>query len=495
MRERFRIRLFTIMILFATVLSFTIVIIDHQRIKQMVMEDNEFQMEQTQNTVTYTLGTIEKVYHYLDQETALQMEENSHALAEFYTENNSFEGWNFNALSEEIGMDIYIINEDQVIIGSNIDADVGMDFTECCGKLVPVLEERREAGQFFHDGLDIEQSMGTVKKFSYMATDDKKYLIELGYSLQDGPIFQEFNIFQVMEDLIDDYPMIYDINVLTLGGFSLGKSTEEWKLTSVRREAFENTLYTDEITEIEGEWQGQPALYRYFPYESEYDEGEVTQKKVIELIYKGDQLEEAMNENQRTFIYQLVLILVITITISLIISQWMSKPIYLAFHDSLTGLKNRASFTEDLENVLNRNKEVSGVYMVDLDNFKQVNDYFGHDRGDVLLKETANLIQSVVPDDAKIYRMGGDEFSIIVPKTTEREAEDLALSMITRLKQAFESEEDLRDIEVSASVGVALSPEHGTEVDDLYKKADIALYKSKKEGKNQYHMYQTKCKS
>src|SRR5699024_10052537 len=181
----------------ATGVSLIIVISDHQRIKQMVMEDNELQMQQTQNTVTYTLGTIEKVYHYLDQETALQMEENSHALAELYTENGSFEDWNFNALSEEIGMDIYIINEDQVIIGSNIDADVGMDFTECCGKLVPVLEERRESGQFFHDGLDIEQSTGTVKKFSYKATDDKKYLIELGYSLQDGPIFQEFNIFQV----------------------------------------------------------------------------------------------------------------------------------------------------------------------------------------------------------------------------------------------------------------------------------------------------------
>jgi diguanylate cyclase (GGDEF)-like protein len=483
------------MILFATLLSFTIVIIDHQRINQVVMEDNEFQMEQTQNTVTYTLNTIEKVYYYFDQETALQMEENSYALAEHYEENPSFESWDFHALSEEYGMDIYIINEDHVIIGSNVAEDVGMDFTECCGKLVRVLEKRRESGDFFHDGLDIEQSTGTVKKFSYMATKDKKYLIELGYSLQDGPIFQEFDIFQVIEDLIVDYPMIYDINVLTLGGSSLGKSTEEWQLTSDRREAFENTLYTGEVTEIEREWQGQRALYRYFPYKSEYDEGEVTQNKVVELIYKGDQLEEVMNQNKRTFILQLGIILIITVIVSSIISQWMSKPIYLAFHDSLTGLKNRAGFKEDLENVLARSKGTTGVYMVDLDNFKLVNDYFGHDRGDALLRQSAKTILSAVPAHAKVYRMGGDEFSMIVPYITKQKAEKLAILILDRLKQTFENEADIREsgIEVSASVGFALSPEHGSKVSELYKKADIALYKSKKGGKSQYHMYQTKA--
>lgn len=491
MRKRFRLKLFLIMILFAAAMAFIIAIVDHQRITNLTIEENEFQVDQTQDTITYTLQTIDKVYYYFDQETALQMEENSKYLADLYEENPSFESWDFEALSKEIGMNIYIINEDLVIVASNVESDIGLDFKSCCSKLVPVLEERRESGGFYHDGMDIEQSTGSVKKFSYMATQDHQYLIELGYSLEDGPIFQKFSIFQVVEDLIDDYPMIYDINVLTLGGYSLGKSTDEWKLSPERREAFEETLKTGKVTELDSEWQGNPAIYRYFPYESEYDEGKVTQKKVIELVYRGDQLEEVMKNNRQIFIFQLLFILVLTTFLASIISAWMSRPMYLAFHDSLTGLKNRSGFKEDLESILKKSKRSTSVYMVDLDHFKLVNDHLGHDRGDRLLKRSARVLKATVPRNAAVYRMGGDEFSVIVPDITKEKAEDIAASMITNLKQAFEHEGDLCSLGVSASVGYVLAPEHGTDVDELYKKADIALYKSKKSGRNQYHRYKS----
>lgn len=489
MGKRFRFKLFFIMILFATAMAFLITIVDHQRIEKIAIEDNQFQMEQTQDTISYTLHTIEKVYYYFDRETALQMEESSNDLVDLYEKDPTFESWDIGALSQKIGMDIYIINENNVIINSNVESDIGMDFDDCCQKLVTVLDDRRESGGFYHDGMDIEQSSGTVKKFSYMATPDHKYLIELGYSLQDGPIFNEFNIFDVMNELIEDYSAIYDINVLTLGGYSLGKSTEEWKLTPERRKAFEKTLQTGEITELDSDWNGKQATYRYFPYESEYDDGEVTQTKVIELVYKSDQLEKVIEHNRQIFIVQLLVILVVTIFIASIISRWMSKPLYLALHDSLTGLRNRASFKDDVDNILRKSKKSTILYMVDLDHFKSVNDRLGHDRGDKLLKRAANVIKATVPMNASVYRMGGDEFSIVIPDISKEKAEQIAQDLTENLKKNFEYEKDISNLGVSASVGFAFAPDHGHHVDVLYKKADQALYKSKKAGRNQYHMY------
>lgn len=491
MGNRFRFKLFIIMILFAAAMVFLIAIIDYQRITEITIEENEFQMKQTQDTIAYTLQTIDKVYYHFDRETALQMEESADDLLALYIDNPSVENWNLDALSYEIGMDIHILNKDNEVITSNVKSDIGLNLNECCDKIVPVLDERRKTGGFFHDGLDTEPSTGDIKKFGYMATPDSKYLIGLGYSLEEGPIFKEFNIFDVLEELTEDYPTIYDINVLTLSGLSLGKTEEEWSLTPDRKEAFENTFRTKEITEVDSEWGGQSAIYRYFPFESNYDEGEITQTKVVELVYKGDQLEEVLKSNQQTLVIQLLIVLVLTALIAFIVSSWMSRPMYLAFHDSLTGLKNRSGYKNDLEKVLEKNRGDTVVYMVDLDNFKLVNDQLGHDRGDDLLRLTANVINKSVPKNAIVYRLGGDEFSVVIPHVTKEKAEKIAGSMVKNLKQAFDNERDLNGLRVSASIGFILAPEKSTNVVDLYKKADLALYKSKRAGKNQYHMYES----
>jgi len=491
MRERFRLRLFLIMIVFATVVAFTIAIIDHLRITERVKEDNEFQMRDIQDRITQTLDTIDKIYYYFDGETASRMEENSRYILDLYEENPSFDEWDFDSLKEELGMDIYIINKENVITHSSVSNDIGMDFKKCCGKLVPVLDERRASGEFFHDGLDIEQHTGQVKKFSYMATRDKNYLVELGYNLEDGDIFQEFNIFNVTDDLENNYSKINEINVLTLGGNPLGTSVDEWTLPPKRREAFEKTLATGETTEVDMDWKEEPATYRYIAHVSEYDSG-VTQNKVVEIAYNEHEIQKILDKNRQIFFIQLLTILVVTVIVSLIISHWMSKPIYMAFHDSLTGLRNRAGFSEDLHAAIHNTKGTTGVFMVDLDNFKLVNDHLGHDRGDELLKMAARTIREAVPKEGRVFRMGGDEFSIVLPDTTKQQTKEIAELIISRLGKSIDRVSEIKELNVTASIGIALAPEHGEDVDGLYKKSDIALYKSKQLGKNQYHMYEPK---
>lgn len=184
------------------------------------------------------------------------------------------------------------------------------------------------------------------------------------------------------------------------------------------------------------------------------------------------------------------MIITISVIMSFLLSKWISKPMYLAFHDSLTGLKNRAAFEELLKQGLEKGNSKFALMVIDLDNFKLVNDYFGHDGGDSLLKIVAQKIQHVTRKKDIAIRIGGDEFILIMPSAGKEEAEAIAKMIIEEIKEATEHINELQG-KVTASIGISYAPDHGIYAGDLYKKADIALYASKEKGKNQYHIYQS----
>ncbi|MFD1850098.1 GGDEF domain-containing protein [Oceanobacillus bengalensis] len=489
MKELFRVRLFIIMIVFATVIAFTIAIINEQRITNELLENNKFQIEQIEDTVKYSLETIDKVYYYFDDDTAANMERNSKFLIDLYEDNPSFTEWDFNSLKEQLGMDIYIINNNNVVTHSSLVSDIGMDFEECCHTLAGILDERRSTGEFYHDGMDIAQDTGEITKFSYMATPDKEHLIELSYNLQDGEIFGEFNFLQVMGELEEKYPSINEINILNLGGLSLGESANEWKLTAERRQAFEKALNTDETIEVKVDLNDSQLSYRYVPYRSKYDSGS-TQDKVIEIVHSNNQLQVVLVKNQRIFIIQLILVLIVTIILSLITSKWFARPVHMAFHDKLTGLKNRAAFEEDLQRQLDKNEGSIALLMFDLDNFKLVNDHLGYDQGDQLLQLVGSSVEASLPKGKTIYRLGGDEFTIIMPSSNRDDAEQIAELIMSNLNEVIKQMTELKGLHVTVSLGIAIAPDDGVDLESLYKKADIAMYKSKELGKNQYFVYQ-----
>jgi diguanylate cyclase (GGDEF)-like protein len=153
-----------------------------------------------------------------------------------------------------------------------------------------------------------------------------------------------------------------------------------------------------------------------------------------------------------------------------------------AYHDALTGLANRDLFLEMAVNQLGRaRREQTGlaVLAIDLDNFKPVNDTHGHALGDRLLQEVALRLSSSIRDCDLAARVGGDEFLVLVAPADARFAQEVAQRLIDALSAPYEGTK----IRVSASIGMALYPDHGENVDLLVRRADDALYQAKRAGR------------
>lgn len=161
-----------------------------------------------------------------------------------------------------------------------------------------------------------------------------------------------------------------------------------------------------------------------------------------------------------------------------------------AYHDPLTGLPNRLFFHEHLEDMLERAR-VEGrrlaLLFVDVDRFKAVNDTLGHGMGDVLLKEVARRLRQSVRNGDVVARLGGDEFLVLVSDVASREgAEAIVRRILASLRQPFLLGE--QEFRTSASIGVALFPEHGDEAESLIVQADNAMYEVKRSGRDGYRV-------
>ena len=163
----------------------------------------------------------------------------------------------------------------------------------------------------------------------------------------------------------------------------------------------------------------------------------------------------------------------------------------LARHDDLTGLPNRKLFRENLELAL-RSADTNGTNMalmlIDVDDFKTTNDTFGHDNGDRLLQEFARRLKLCFRVEDTIARIGGDEFAVVLPDSPQVEGlERLANRIRVEMAGGFEVEGE--SVEMSASLGIALYPDHAANATELLRQADIALYNSKEGGRGVHCFY------
>lgn len=157
---------------------------------------------------------------------------------------------------------------------------------------------------------------------------------------------------------------------------------------------------------------------------------------------------------------------------------------WTATHDAVTGLPNRAAFQNALDSALGsamaRGHPLS-LLLVDLDNFKAINDNFGHDAGDIVLRTFGDRIGSALPPGAVLARYGGDEFAVVLPDLSPESAATLAGELLAIFRSPFAL--DGASIDLRASMGVAGFPEHATDAEELVKSADIALYSAKGAGR------------
>jgi diguanylate cyclase (GGDEF)-like protein len=167
---------------------------------------------------------------------------------------------------------------------------------------------------------------------------------------------------------------------------------------------------------------------------------------------------------------------------------------FLANHDALTGLPSLRLCKDRLDQSLadaRRNRQTSAVMFLDLDEFKKINDQYGHEFGDLVLKATAGRIRDEIRETDTVARIGGDEFVIILSSLPEDNiAERIATNVIKQITRPIE----INNIEVavSASIGISLYPENGITAEELIRSADKAMYRVKHDGKNDFGFVRSK---
>ncbi len=165
------------------------------------------------------------------------------------------------------------------------------------------------------------------------------------------------------------------------------------------------------------------------------------------------------------------------------------RAIYLADHDSLTGLPNRRYFEHQLNHLFNRSgSESAAIMFIDLDRFKEINDTLGHEAGDVLLIRTTNNLAEMLEDKHFLARLGGDEFAILIrPVLSQAQLSTLAKQVIETVAVPFEFGDT--SFTVTCSVGISFSKVDQLDASLLQRQADLAMYRAKHEGKNTFRFF------
>jgi diguanylate cyclase (GGDEF)-like protein len=169
----------------------------------------------------------------------------------------------------------------------------------------------------------------------------------------------------------------------------------------------------------------------------------------------------------------------------------LEKVSHLAWHDALTGLPNRRLFKDRVDQELIRSRRVGEpvcLFFVDLDHFKHVNDTLGHAAGDELIQRVGERLVDTVRSQDTVARVGGDEFAVLLPGLADQlDIDQLASRMLEAVAEPLDlSEEPVR---TTASIGIAVAPEHGDTYDELLSRADEAMYRAKGHGRNRFQMF------
>lgn len=162
---------------------------------------------------------------------------------------------------------------------------------------------------------------------------------------------------------------------------------------------------------------------------------------------------------------------------------------HLAYHDVLTGLPNKLSLYENAaDKILADSSGNAALMFVDIDNFKYINDTMGHGFGDRLIVKASERLLSIVGKEGMIYRFGGDEFIILMHRLKDKaDINTAAARIVAGFKEAVDMDNSL--LHISISVGISIYPDHGSDIMELVKRADIAMYKAKEAGKDNFVVF------
>ncbi|MDH5571453.1 MAG: EAL domain-containing protein [Gammaproteobacteria bacterium] len=226
-----------------------------------------------------------------------------------------------------------------------------------------------------------------------------------------------------------------------------------------------------------------------------------TENMLFEIHHNDHQVDNSLNVLFGRLVVTAIILLWVAAWIILVFATRISRRMdaqtkrlkHLAHYDSLTDLPNRILLKEELEKQIDllgvHGKQNVSLFVIDLDQFKEINDTLGHDVGDNIIKEVGKRLDDLLNEKEIIGRLGGDEFGIVLPGMNQYTAESLVSSIRYVLDVPFVMDEQTFNID--ASIGIAIAPEHGTDAVTLIRHAEIAMYLAKGKGQG-YAFYDVK---
>ncbi|KOS64308.1 GGDEF domain-containing protein [Lysinibacillus agricola] len=495
--KNLRIKLLISLIAFALILVAVIFYVNRQILVADIEEQEATNRMLIENHILTDMQTVDNAHFYFDKNISEKMEVALRKLIIYYGENPDIATWDLQKIKNEHGMDVYILDQSNTVIYTTFEKDKGLNFSQCCKRFSTLLDERRASGQYYNDGIDISTTTGGYRKFGYLATPDNKYLFELGIDLLDDPVFQTFNFGKTAEYLIDKYADLIEVQTINAGGvffddFKSRKITVK-EQSKIFQEHFELAKKTMKPTEFQKEFRnGYIEKYRFLPYVAETVRGE-SSKRIVFVKYGNFTEIKALAKNTKQFQVLLGIALVTSFIMLLVINKLLSKTIHLATYDPLTNVYNRATYIRKMDNLLRKRKtNQPGLLLLDLDNFKQVNDRFGHVEGDKILIETARILKQEVRNNGFVVRFGGDEFAIVLYDVKDEYMQQLANSILEKIRHLKYVDQVTIDrwsvLSVSMGGAICIHPDESER--SLFERADKALYQSKNAGKDQYSSYE-----
>ncbi|MEG0385524.1 MAG: GGDEF domain-containing protein [Solibacillus sp.] len=476
------------LLIFTIIIVSVIALVNRQLLVQDIKQRQDESRALIENHILSDMRMVDNAHAYFNRPYFKEMKKELLFLQNYYETNPDIYSWDIQEIHERTGMQLYIFDAQNKIVVSTYEPSIGLDLSECCERFASFLDKARQNEKFNSDGIENAEVTKDLWKYSFLPTKDRQYIIELGGELKDWPIFKIFNTFETSESLVAKYEDLNKIEIISDEGFFLQTKDDIKTIDELSPElmkVYQQATETDQPVEVMINLEdGRVDTHRFIPYHSLNEEGYST-KRIIYSQYSNRTELQLLNRNTQQFLMILAIGVATAGILLLIILKILKRTICLATFDPLTGVYNRSSYKQYMEQLIKKKrKEHIGLLLIDLDNFKQVNDQFGHLEGDEVLKKMADILRKAVGNKGFVARFGGDEFAIVVEDANEQGLHQLANDVLAnvRKKQQDDSMWDLLTVSIG---GTIQETPHESEV-SLFMRSDEALYQSKNLGKDQY---------
>ncbi|MFW6001139.1 MAG: diguanylate cyclase domain-containing protein [Halanaerobium sp.] len=464
--------------------------------KEVVIEKFQSRQQLVEKNILQTVNYINDSYKVVEQELNSEMKEYSQLMVDKYTDNPDVEEWDLKELKADFKYyDIYVIDKELKVIKTSKESDLGLDFSEF-GSFAGIVRKRLEGDSFEVDRIDLATQTGEVKKYSYMPTPDNEYLLELSISVEDKyPSFKHLNMFKDAGELTEEYDIVeeiafYSVEPINYGVAKLRSSKKPYldpDVPELQEELARQAVLTGEMQAADLEDDSLNHSFKFFPVLiSNEENSQGWNSYVVGITYNDQVIRDELNRHRYLFSINILLLIIFFIAFIGVVIYLLNKFEYQANHDKLTGLANRKLFVEEFAQIkaaADKTDSMAAVVFVDIDKFKEINDNFGHDFGDRVLEKIAGRMKNSLKKNDRLARMGGDEFAIALTKISSQEE---AVKITQRLIDNFKEPLVIAgtEIEVNLSAGISFYSKDGTQLEELIKNADYAMYQAKRKDKD-----------